>query len=215
MNSYTLENMYFLQENLISGYSVYILNLLSLISIFCAIYVIITKNPIISVLYLIGLFMSTASYLIIIGINFIGLSYLLIYIGAVSILFIFILMLINIRISELLSNSVNSVPLVIIVTIILNNVLYNTLPARNMIYSILNFNNDYDFSYTLSRFINFTFKNEIFTLTNIKWDSKILEFSNIISLGNIIYTNYSIWLIIASIILLLSMIGAIIITIKQ
>ena len=213
MNSYTIENLHLLHENIISGYNIYILNLFSLISIFCAIYVIISKNPVISVLYLIGLFISIASYLIIIGINFIGLSYLLIYIGAVSILFIFILMLINIRISELLSNSVNSVPLVIIVAITLNNVLYNTLPNRNMVYNMLNYK--YDYNYSLSRFINFSFKNETFILTDIKWDSKILEFNNIISLGNIIYTNYSIWLLIASIILLLSMIGAIIITIKK
>ena len=45
------------------------------------------RNPIVSVLFLIGLFLSISCYLIIIGINFIGLSYLLVYVGAVSILF--------------------------------------------------------------------------------------------------------------------------------
>jgi NADH-ubiquinone oxidoreductase chain 6 len=54
------------------------------------------------------------------GINFIGLSYLLVYVGAVSILFIFILMLINIRISELVDNSSNSLPLAILIGIFFN-----------------------------------------------------------------------------------------------
>ena len=48
------------------------------------------------------------------GMNFIGLSYLLVYVGAVSILFLFILMLTNIRISELTTDSSNSIPLAMI-----------------------------------------------------------------------------------------------------
>jgi NADH-ubiquinone oxidoreductase chain 6 len=45
---------------------------------------------------------------------FIGLSYLLVYVGAVSILFLFILMLINIRVSELIGDTNNNIPLAII-----------------------------------------------------------------------------------------------------
>ena len=49
-------------------------------------------------LFLIGLFSGIASYLITLGLSFIGLSYVIVYFGAVSILFLFILMLIDIRI---------------------------------------------------------------------------------------------------------------------
>ena len=203
-------NLQIFNKDFIFGYSTVILDILSLISIICAIYIIVSVNPIISVLYLIGLFITIASYLLIIGLNFIGLSYLLIYIGAVSILFIFILMLINIRISELISNSRNSIPLVAIITIILNNVLYNSINTfankniRNNIFNV-------DYNYLLSKSM---FTNELL-VTNVSWDNSIIEFDNVASLGNIIYTNYSIWLIIVSIILLLAMIGAILITIKQ
>lgn len=41
------------------------------------------------------------------------------------------------------------------------------------------------------------------------------ELSHITSIGNVIYTSYPVWLILTSIILLLAMVGAIIITIKQ
>ena len=57
------------------------------------------------------------------------------YVGAVSILFLFILMLINVRISELLSNTSNSIPLAIIITILFSYPVYEILP-----YSIIAFN---------------------------------------------------------------------------
>jgi len=155
-------NLYILTETYTNGYKAEILDLLSLIAIICGIFVIITKNPIISVLFLIGLFLSISGYLIFLGINFIGISYLLVYVGAVSILFIFILMLINIRISELLSETSNSIPLAIITTIIFNYSLYQVLPYDIVIINsyINNINNIfYDILYkNYSDYLNKTFK---------------------------------------------------------
>jgi NADH-ubiquinone oxidoreductase chain 6 len=54
----------------------------------------------------------------------------------------------------------------------------------------------------------------VFVTSNI-WDGNLAETSHITTIGNIMYTTYSIWLILASIILLLAMVGAIVITIKQ
>ena len=111
-----------------SGYSVYNLDLLHIIAILLGVLVIISKNPIVSVLFLIGLFLCISAYLILTGLNFIGLSYLLVYIGAVSILFLFILMLINVRISELLIDSINSIPLAILLGSFFNYSVNNVLP---------------------------------------------------------------------------------------
>src|ERR1700716_4334823 len=130
-----MNTIFILNETFTNGYKIEILNFISLASIICGILVIISKNPIVSVLFLIGLFLSISSYLIILGMNFIGLSYLLVYVGAVSILFLFILMLINIRISELLSNTSNSIPLAVLITVSFNYPLYQILP-----YSIAAFN---------------------------------------------------------------------------
>src|SRR5579871_5215570 len=102
-----MENLFSLYEIYSNGYNSEILDIICLFSILSAIFVIISKNPIVSVLFLIGLFGGISSYLIMLGLSFIGLSYLIVYIGAVSILFLFILMLINIRISELQSNTSN------------------------------------------------------------------------------------------------------------
>ena len=128
-------NIYLLNETFTNGYRVEVLDIISLLAILCGILVITSKNPIVSVLFLIGLFLSIASYLMILGLNFIGLSYLLVYVGAVSILFLFILMLINVRISELLSNTSNSIPLAIFIAISFNYPVYQILP-----YSIASFN---------------------------------------------------------------------------
>src|SRR6201985_2808576 len=122
-----MSTLFILNETFTNGYRVEVLDIESLTAILCGILVIISKNPIVSVLFLIGLFLSIASYLIILGLNFIGLSYLLVYVGAVSILFLFILMLINVRISELLSNTSNSIPLAIIITISFNYPVYQIL----------------------------------------------------------------------------------------
>lgn len=220
MNSIILIN-----ETYTNGYRAEVLDILSLVAILCGILVIISKNPIVSVLFLIGLFLSISSYLIILGLNFIGLSYLLVYVGAVSILFLFILMLINVRISELLSNTSNSIPLAIIITISFNYPVYQVLP-----YSIAAFNSyTVDLNNTLNNiwYNNYSdYLNKLFGLTELDngeisfvsskiWDGNLSEASHITSIGNIMYTSYSIWLIITSIILLLAMVGAIVITIKQ
>ena len=102
-----INNLYLIFDKETNGFLVEVLDILSLICILFGVYTILSKNPIVSVLFLIGLFSTISCYLIIIGLSFIGISYLLVYVGAVSILFLFILMLINIRISELSSDTNN------------------------------------------------------------------------------------------------------------
>jgi NADH-ubiquinone oxidoreductase chain 6 len=133
-----MNNLFLIYETYTNGYRTDILDIISLFSILCAILVIISKNPIVSVLFLIGLFAGISCYLIMLGLSFIGLSYLIVYIGAVSILFLFILMLINIRISELQSNTSNSIPLAIAIAIAFNYPLFQLLP-----YNIAILNNYY------------------------------------------------------------------------
>jgi len=124
-------HLYLLNETYTNGSSDSLLIFVSLASILCGVFVIVNKNPIVSVLFLIGLFFNIASYLMLLGINFIGLSYLLVYVGAVSILFLFILMLINERISELTTDNSNSIPLAIMTGIFFCVTLYKLLPSKS------------------------------------------------------------------------------------
>ena len=143
--------LYIMNESTFSGYSEISLDIIYLIAILLGTLVIISKNPIVSVLFLIGLFLSISCYLILTGLNFIGLSYLLVYIGAVSILFLFILMLIDIRISELSIDSLNSIPLAILLGSFFNYFINNVLP-----YMILAFNNILYHVSTVTRLANVT-----------------------------------------------------------
>lgn len=210
-NLYTLVIVY-LQE-----YSLTYLDLFSILSVLCAILVIITKNPIASILFLICLFVLVSGYLLLLGMNFIGLSYLLVYIGAVSILFLFILMLINIRISEIQTETINSLPLSIIISVSVYSVFYDLIPFNIDINSFYSSQwKPYDLSLR-SFFDSFNVWNNhnIHYLSSIQWDSNIIETLHITAIGNILYTSYFLWLIVASIILLLAMVGTIVITMKQ
>ena len=101
-----------------------LLDLLAFGSVLSGILVITSRNPIISVLFLIAVFVNVSCYLILLGINFIGLTYLIIYVGAIAILFLFVVMMINIKLVELteVNNKgeyTNTLPLVAIVGLLL------------------------------------------------------------------------------------------------
>ena len=202
---------YMYLDNYINGYLPGYLDLSSLVAIFSGILVITSKNPIISVLFLIVLFLGISGYLFLIGLNFIGLSYLLVYIGAVSILFLFILMLIDVRVSELQSETSNSLPFASIIGICFYYIISKDLPIHNSKIQ----NNETFTEFLLSENGQNTYKNQFITyVTSNNWDSNLTENSHITSIGNIMYTNYFSWLIITSIVLLLAMVGAIIITLR-
>ena len=167
-----MSNLYILNEIITNALNYNILNIISIISILSGIFVIISKNPIVSVLFLIGLFITIACYLMMLGINFIGLSYLLVYVGAVSILFLFILMLINVRISELVANSSNSIPLAIMIGIFFNISLSKLFPYKlnleltlhKLFYTEMYSISD-NINYILNNF-NSLYKNELFFVTS-------------------------------------------------
>jgi len=100
-------------------------------------------------------------------------------------------MLINIRVAELSISNFNSIPLAIFIGILTKSSLSEIL-----------FINDYNY-------------NNIYYVTSNNWDNNLIEIIDITSIGNILYTNYWIWLIITSIILLLAMIGSILITVNK
>jgi len=232
-----MTNLYFFDETFTNGINYSSLTIISAIAILCGVLVITSKNPIVSVLYLIGLFFSIAMYLMMLGIHFIGLSYLLVYVGAVSILFLFILMLINVRISELVTDNSNGIPLAVIIGIFFSLTLYQLFPtafrANHKLFSeniTSAYNNDINLykasldwnttentniTYMFSMFKETHFGSDLYLATTSNWDGAISEFSHITTIGNVIYTVYPIWLIITSLILLLATVGAIVITIKQ
>jgi NADH-ubiquinone oxidoreductase chain 6 len=161
-----MNSLFILNETYTNGYRVEILDFLTILSILCGVFVIISKNPIVSILFLIGLFLSISIYLIMLGLNFIGISYLLVYVGAVSILFIFILMLINVRVSELLSSTSNTIPLATIIAISFYTSMYEMLPYSIAAYTSYTENLNTIFNNILLNDTNYF--NQIFKFLNDK-----------------------------------------------
>ena len=194
-------NLFHIFETVTNGYKVATLDIISLASILLTISVIISKNPVVSVLFLIGLFFSIACYLMLLGINFVGLSYLLVYVGAVSILFLFILMLINVRVSELTSDTTNSIPLVLLIAIFFNYPAQDILPLNTLnipFFSVqhtmsenLSFNGVSEYLY-YNYFFTDNFINISPFVTSKAWDGSLAETTHITSIGNIMYSSYSV-----------------------
>lgn len=79
-----------------------LLDVLAFGAVLSGILVITAKNPVISVLFLISVFINVAGYLVLLGVAYLGLAYLIIYVGAIAILFLFVIMMLNLRLVELI-----------------------------------------------------------------------------------------------------------------
>jgi hypothetical protein len=79
----------------ITSFFIYYLPFIIIISGIC---VITAKNPVTAVLFLISVFMGVSAYLVLIGTAYLGLVYLIVYVGAIAILFLFVIMMMNLKI---------------------------------------------------------------------------------------------------------------------
>ena len=169
------------------------------------------KNPVISIAYLIITFVLAAGYILLLGINFIGISYIIVYVGAIAVLFLFIIMMINIKLSDILDygNQYTKVlPLGLIVITIFFYYFNNIIPflLDNQNFSLDFLMNNFNFS---SKF--FTYDSSLLNLFSL-YSNEIVSISQIDNVWFNMYVDSSILLIIVSLILLFSMIAAIIIS---
>jgi len=182
--------------------------------------VITSKNPVISVLFLISVFVNAAIYLMFTGIDFIGISYIIVYVGAIAILFLFILMMINIKLTDILevgTDYTKNLPLALIIgalfifaifgsvtnlNIFQTSLLTSLIHSLNSLVSIGTGAASVDF-FSLNSFISHT------TVYPYSVDTQLMDFTQIEALGQNLYTNSAILLILTSFILLLSMLAPI------
>ena len=205
LNSIQLSNVY--PEFINNGFFITTLFWITCSSLVLGILVLITKNPIVSILLLIGLFLCVSVYLLLNGLNFIGIAYLLVYIGAISILFIFILMLINVRISEVMNSPSNGLFLTFWVGITFFLAIYSIFNQK--VNSLTKSIQGYPLDISIRNWI------ETYIISDHKWFANIFSITEIASIGSILYSVFASWLMIISIILLLAMVGTIVITVSQ
>ena len=77
--------------------TLYIFLFLSFVAIFCGMMTVLSKNPIHSVLYLIGCFFAIAGHYLLLNAQFLAIVHIIVYAGAIMVLFLFTLMLMNLN----------------------------------------------------------------------------------------------------------------------
>ena len=191
-----------------------VLDLLSFRAIIAAVLLITAQSPVVAVIYLIGVFLIRACYLVCLGVPFIGLSYLIVYVGAVAVLFLFVVMMLNVRLSEIVSvghEYTKSLPLGAIVGVLFLFTCLSLMPAiethrGEMALTFLNSVNNTILGVSGN---NVRVSNVHLAFTQERRDAVYLNISQRRSLGLSLYTYGSLWLLLISIVLLLSMIGPI------
>lgn len=189
------------------------IDILAFTTLFSSLLVITSKNPVISVVFLISVFINAAGYLILTGINFIGISYIIVYIGAIVVLFLFVVMLLDINLEDLQetgSQYSKNLPLALTIALMFIYEFLNILPFSLKDVSIINNILYYFTNLNSTLFIPSASSSQVYmTINPVMADSSFVNFTQIEAIGHYLYTYGSLWLIICSIILLLSMIAPI------
>jgi len=163
----------------------------SLIAIVSAIMVTVSKNTVHSVFFLILDFISISCLFIMVGAEFLGMIMLIVYVGAVAVLFLFVVMMLNVAQQKnqwlLSEGSSGHIPIGLIVSALIFFELIIVIGG-------------------------WKYKPDIFISNNSTISSEI---SNTHSLGQVLYTDYIHIFQISGMILLIAMIGAIVLTFRQ
>ena len=160
----------------------------SSIAVFSAIMVTISRNTVYSVFFLILAFVSVSALFIMIGAEFLGMIMLIVYVGAVAVLFLFVVMMLNITEQKNQQSSRKG--------------FFNFISVGSIIGVII-------FLELLVVIGGWKYKGNFVSLSSINFSSDI---SNTHALGNVLYTDYIHLFQISGIILLIAMIGAISLT---
>ena len=161
----------------------------SIIAIFSSLMVITSRNTVNSVFFLILDFISVGCLFIMVGAEFLGMIILIVYVGAVAVLFLFVVMMLNVaeqKQSWFIGKKSTHIPIGLIVSVLI-------LLELLVVVGGWKYKDNLMSSSTLG-------------LSNI---------SNTHQLGLVMYTDYILYFQLAGIILLLSMIGAILLTFRQ
>tara|TARA_B100000953_G_scaffold121713_1_gene100211 strand:- start:845 stop:1477 length:633 start_codon:yes stop_codon:yes gene_type:complete len=163
----------------------------SLIAIFSAIMVIASKNTVHSVFFLILDFISISCLFIMIGAEFLGMIMLIVYVGAVAVLFLFVVMMLNVAQQKnqwFVSTSDNThIPIGLLISVVIFFELVIVISG-------------------------WKYKPDLLSSVSVEINQNI---TNTHSIGNILYTDYIHLFQLSGMILLVAMIGAIVLTYRK
>jgi NADH-quinone oxidoreductase subunit J len=163
--------------------------LFAFVAVAAAFGVIAARNPVHSVLYLILTFFNAAALFLLSGAEFLAMILLIVYVGAVAVLFLFVVMMLDVDFAELKHGALQYAPIGALVGIIL---------AAELIVVA----GGYAFSPELAGKI-------------ARPIPALADRSNTAALGDVLYTDYLFYFEVAGMVLLVAMIGAIVLTLRH
>ena len=161
--------------------------LFSFIAISSSLAVISSKNTVHAVFFLILDFVSISCLFIMMGAEYLGMLTLIVYVGAVAVLFLFVVMMLNVNFKDLRTGFLSYLPFGLLIGIVI------IIELGMMIGT-------------------WKYKDSFIKTSEIKISSKV---SNTEALGNVLYTDFIHYFQISGVILLVAMIGAILLTFRQ
>ncbi len=159
----------------------------SFIAISSSLFVIFAKNPVHSVMWLILTFFSVAGFFILVGAEFLALLLMIVYVGALAVLFLFVVMMLNISFAGLRSSVAQYLPFGILIGLVI-------------------------FTELILAFVPWDFKEQAIDNRAAPIDTPE---GNTLALGKVVYTDYFLLFQCAGIILLIAMIGSIVLTLRS
>uniref|UniRef100_A0A6N2KMD5 NADH-ubiquinone oxidoreductase chain 6 n=1 Tax=Salix viminalis TaxID=40686 RepID=A0A6N2KMD5_SALVM len=182
-------------KSLSEGRRTMILSVLSSPALVSGLMVARAKNPVHSVLFSILVFRNTSGLLILLGLDFSAMIFPVVHIGAIAVSFLFVVMMFHIQIAEIHEEVLRYLPVSAIIGLIfwwemffiLDNESIPLLPTQRKTTSL---------RYTV-------------------YAGKVRSWTNLETLGNLLYTYYFVWFLVPSLILLVAMIGAIVLTMHR
>ena len=163
--------------------------LFAFVAVASAFMVIASRNPVYSVLFLILTFFNAAGLFLLTGAEFLAMILLVVYVGAVAVLFLFVVMMLDIDFAELRAGALEYAPVGALIGIILAIELVVVVGGS-----------------TLSPEIAANASMPI---------PPVAQRENTAALGDVLYTNYVYFFQIAGLVLLVAMIGAIVLTLRH
>ena len=151
--------------------------------------VIASRNPVTSVLFLILAFVNSAGLFILLGAEYLALLLVVVYVGAVAVLFLFVVMMLDVDFVELRQGFLQYMPIGGLVGLILLIEILMGVGAWIIAPEI--------------------------SASTVQPTPPLTEMSNIQALGSVLYTNYIYFFQVAGLVLLVAMIGAIVLTLRH
>lgn len=160
----------------------------SALAIISSVMVISSKNPVHSVLFLILVFFNATGLFLLLQVEFIAMIILMVYVGAVAVLFLFVVMMLNVKVSELTESLIRYLPIGGVIGLIFF-VQVLLIIDRDLVSSSSLASHEY-----------------------INWIDLVQQTHNIQSIGKLLYTEYFYFFLVSGMVLLVAMIGAIVLT---